>query len=143
MVSSMRELDPKVFGPGTWTVMHVLAIVCEESGTPEDHKAYCQIVHRIVHALPCSTCRKHAVQYLDDNQIPRSKDGGSLFTWSVAFHNAVNRKLKKPQMPLAEAYAIYSNTEVVLTNKETASTCTIGIASDSDSAAGGCQDASL
>lgn len=136
----MREIDPKIFGPGTWIVLHVLAIVCDESATPEDNKSYCQVAYRIIHALPCSKCRKHAVTYMDAHVIPKSKAEGSIFEWTVAFHNAVNKKLKKPLMALEDARAIYSNTEVVLTNHDKSSTCKL---TADDNAAGGCEDKSL
>ena len=120
----MREIDPQVFGPGSWTVSHVLAIVCDDSGTSDDFKFYTVFTYRMLHALPCSKCRAHAVRYLDKFPIPKTSEEGSLFEWSVIFHNVVNKRLKKMLMSLEEARQIYSNTELVLKSKK-GTTCSI------------------
>lgn len=132
----MKEIDPKVFGPGTWTVSHILAIVCDEN---DDHEFYCKLMDRLIHGLPCSKCRRHAVKYLSKNPI----DGGSssLFVWSVDFHNAVNKRLGKPIMPYAQAKELYENTELIIKNKEASTTCKITVVTAGDAET--CQDAPL
>jgi hypothetical protein len=110
----VKDRDPKIIGPGTWVTIHVFAMVCEEADTDSDWKCYAKFTYRIIHAFPCSKCRRHAVKYLDQHPIPESKPDGSIFAWSVNFHNAVNRKLGKPQISVEEAREMYKNTEVIL-----------------------------
>lgn len=139
----MREIDPKIFGPGTWSVIHVLGIVCDESGKIDDYKFYALFVHRVLHALPCGNCRKHSVRYLNKNPLPKTPTAGPLFDWSVKFHNAVNTRLKKSKMSLEDARVCYSNTEIVLVNPEKTSMCTIGLGLPSSGESSGCEDGAL
>lgn len=130
----MREVDPKVFGPGTWCVIHVLAIISEEDG---DKQNYIKVIYRILHSLPCAVCRRHAVTYLDKNPIEENKE----FEWSVNFHNSVNKRLKKPVVSLADARAMYDNLEILMTHKHTGKTCSLKVPNSDET--GGCQDDSL
>jgi hypothetical protein len=127
----MREIDPQVFGPGTWIVTHVLGLVSDESN---DQQFYSLYIFRMVHALPCRKCRRHAVKYVDKFPVPTSKNEGSLFEWSVNFHNAVNKRLRKVLMTLDQAREIYRNTEVILSNESTKATCSLKVEDES------CQD---
>lgn len=121
----MREHDPKIVGPGTWITTHVYCLVCEKSGRKKDYAECGRFIYRMIHAFPCRKCRGHAVKYLDEHSVPKTKDEGSLFEWSVTFHNAVNKRLGKPEMPLEEAREIYENTEVVLNDTHTGETCSL------------------
>lgn len=137
----MREIDPKITGPGTWAVLHALACVCEESRTNKCYRFYAKVLYRILHAFPCSTCRKHAVEYLDQNPAPLTKKDGSPFEWSVNFHNTVNKRLNKPLMILEDAKKLWSDTEVILSSKENSSTCSL--AATGGDGGHGCEDAPL
>lgn len=130
--AAVREIDPAIFGPGTWIVSHVLGLVSDQSGMKKDYRFFSLYIYRMVHALPCGECRKHAVKYFDEFPIPKSKDAGSLFEWTVTFHNTVNKRLNKPIMTMTEAQNLYENTEVVLVGND--ATCSIN---------SGCEDASL
>lgn len=121
----MREIDPKIFGPGSWAVIHAVADVCEQSKANSCYRFYTKLVFRIFHALPCAKCRRHAVKYLDEHPIPQSKADGSPFEWAVTFHNVVNKRLKKSEMSLEAAREQWSNTEVLLTNNESSTSCKI------------------
>lgn len=139
IVFELREIDPTISGPGTWIVIHVLALISDESGTKKDYEFYSLFIYRVVHNFPCSKCRSHAVKYLDKYPIPATKQSGSLFEWSVIFHNVVNKRLKKKIMPLEEAREIYQNTEVVLNNSSTGATCSL----QATAKEGSCEDKPL
>lgn len=51
-------------------------------------------------------CAGSANELLDQNP-PRFDSPEEFFAWSVEYHNAVNRKLGKPELPLADAIAIW------------------------------------
>ncbi len=125
----MREIDPMIFGPGTWIATHVLALVSDQN---EDYAFYSLYIYRMVHALPCGQCRKHGVRYIDKYPVPKS---GSMFNWSIDFHNAVNKRLGKPEMSIEQAKTRYENTEIVLKNQTTGNTCKIN--------GGGCEDSPI
>lgn len=129
----MKEVDPKVFGPGTWCVIHALAIISEEDSDKEN---YVKIMYRILHSLPCAVCRRHAVIYLDKNPIKENKE----FEWSVNFHNSVNKRLKKPIVSMEDARAQYDNVEILL-HAAGGKTCSLKV--PSSDAGEGCQDDKL
>jgi hypothetical protein len=128
----MREIDPKIFGPGTWITTHVYALVCEQAGRKIDYREFSSYLYRMIHALPCGKCRRHAVKYLDRHPLDKF-----IFNWTVDFHNAVNLRLKKPLMTYEEARGIYENTEVILKDKVRGTTCTL------NAGPGGCEDEPL
>lgn len=116
----MKEVDPKVFGPGTWNVIHRLAIASEDesaSGIPEACDDYGKVIYRIFYGLPCAKCRRHSLKYLEKHPIP-TNNNKKVFMWSVEFHNAVNKRLKKPLMSEAEARPIYEKIDLLLTSKD-------------------------
>ncbi len=126
----MKEIDPKVFGPGTWTVTHILGLVSDEGGRKNDYRFFSLYVYRMVHALPCAKCRRHAVRYLNKHPTPTAESFASMFEWSVEFHNVVNKKLGKPILTVDQCRQIYSNTELILKDKKTGETCSINSCED-------------
>ena len=81
-VSSMETL-----GPALWREIHTA-----NDPTPE-------FVANIQQRLPCGPCKSSMTEYLRDNP----PDYQNWFDWAWKFHNFVNAKLGKPEVPLAEA----------------------------------------
>lgn len=121
----MFEIDPSVFGPGTWIVTHTLALVSDRGERKRDTRFYKLYVYRMIHALPCAQCRRHAAQYLKRTPVPKWGSGDSMFAWSVDFHNTVNARLGKPIISLETALEMYEDTELLLKNKVTGASCRI------------------
>lgn len=134
----MREIDPKISGPGAWMVTHVLAMITDQSGHKKDYTRFSLFVYRMIHAFPCRVCRRHAVRYLDNHPTPASRAEGSAFEWSFTFHNTVNKRLGKKVLTLQEATPLYENTEVILNDKATGATCSLNPSGES-----GCEDTPL
>lgn len=61
-----------------------------------------------INHLPCETCRKHALVYLNNN--PPESD--NAVTWAWRFHNNVNRRLGKKTITLSECRKQYSDNSV-------------------------------
>ena len=62
--------------------------------------------------LHCQKCMMHATAYIDDkkpelDEIVSSKD--KLFEFFCYFHNFVNKKLGKIELPVEDARKLYSN----------------------------------
>jgi hypothetical protein len=102
--------DPKVFGPGTWNNLHIQG---RDANTYAKKLAYIRTVELVLQSLWCGTCREDSLAYLKEhpltlywNIIVDGEDVG-MFYWSVDFHNWVNRKLGKPQVPRDIAYRFY------------------------------------
>ncbi len=105
--------DPKVFGPGLWYSIHTSSINLSEN-------CFMDYIRMTVLNIPCMTCRQHATQYLKDNPIEdfkgiKNSDGEliGMFKWTWTFHNAVNKRLDKPQVDWNTAYNMYTNTDAI------------------------------
>lgn len=77
-------------GPDFWKRLHQ-----EKAPTPEWLADFNK-------SLPCGVCGSHWLEYLKANP-PDFGDG--WFAWTVAAHNAVNRRLGKPEMTESDARA--------------------------------------
>ncbi|AHL67526.1 hypothetical protein DH26_gp029 [Chloriridovirus anopheles1] len=58
--------------------------------------------------LPCKDCQDHAFEYIKNtnlDKVVQSRD--SLFVFFFDFHNAVNKRLNKPQFLLSDALKKY------------------------------------
>lgn len=104
--------DPKIFGPGMWMTIHILAIHAKR---PQEMLRFIQVVEKLINNLQCKHCQTHALVYMhkhpmvdymhytNKKQIPIG-----MFVWSVEFHNTVNKFLDKPVMDWQVAYVLYS-----------------------------------
>jgi hypothetical protein len=99
---------------GIWFVIHLMAVYAT---TPEKKLAFVDMMHQISRNLKCEKCRSHALDYIqkypiqeyfDDIIDDYGRDVG-IFKWSWDFHNAVNKRLKKPGLEWEIAYKLYSD----------------------------------
>lgn len=106
-----RLADPKVFGPGKWDDIHGLAA---RATTYEKKRECLNFIYFVTSTLKCKTCLGHATEYVKahppeeflDVKDAYGRDRG-LFIWTVNFHNAVNRRLGKPEVDEETAYTIH------------------------------------
>jgi hypothetical protein len=88
-------------GPALWEKWHRRAIL--EDGEIVDTREERQWIEReILAKLPCGDCRAHAAE-LVERVFPPGVWPADYFAAIVAIHNAVNRRLDKPEMTLAAA----------------------------------------
>jgi hypothetical protein len=92
------------WGAPLWARLHSAAI---NSPPPHEFKA---VIDRVRSALPCGECATHARAWLKDNPPP--DDPAGLFTWTVQWHNDVNRRLGRPEFSLEEATRRWTITEL-------------------------------
>ncbi len=81
-----------VWGPGTWNTIHLTAAWATSI---ERAEFYYQWLKLIISNLPCGECRNHAAEYMVHNPTEEAED---LFLHAWRFHNAVNKRLGKPEM---------------------------------------------
>jgi hypothetical protein len=55
-------------------------------------------------------CRRFYADWKADNP-PDHSSPEAFFAWGVALHNAVNKKLSKPEFTIEEAYSIWRKTD--------------------------------
>lgn len=115
----MKEISPLVFGPGTWMVIHIMAIIYDQDKKGKIY--FVALIKKILYNLPCKLCRNHSTKYYEDNPIDNNTE---LFRWTWQFHNTVNKMLSKPLLTYDEAKHIYENSEIIL-QEENCSTCSV------------------
>ena len=95
---SKGGMNPEFWGPGTWTMIHVVAANNPCQPTREDRDKALAFIHSLGAVLPCGSCRAHFAKLIGES-FPLTpgvlKNRFSFFTWSVRVHNAVNRRLGK------------------------------------------------
>lgn len=90
-----RPEPPSVWGPKQWRRGHLLAIRYPDAPTQCDRAQAFMDLWTLIHNLPCSDCRGHATRYA--RRFPPDFTSSRGFqVWFWRFHNAVNRRLKKP-----------------------------------------------
>lgn len=118
LIASFRDnTDPEYVGPGTWNVIHRLAI--RATTTPKQNE-FISTMNEICNGFPCNVCNKHCKEYISTHpleeyigvvtEINNVKLLLGMFIWSWKFHNDVNARLNKPIMNWDTAYNLYSNT---------------------------------
>lgn len=122
MSGNLTQLDkylekithPECFGPGKWDDLHILGL---DANTYAKKMAYIHNVELIINSMRCIACRQDALIYLQKNPLTdywglvvKGEDVG-MFYWSVDFHNWVNRKLGKIEVPRDVAYQFYKHPE--------------------------------
>lgn len=85
----------KARGPELWAILHRWAVV----GAPTGTKWLGEFASR----LPCGDCKTHWRQYVEDHPFTPS----DAFGWTVAAHNAINVRLGKAVLTIADARAIW------------------------------------
>jgi hypothetical protein len=108
--------NPVYVGPGVWYTFHALAA---EAKNDTDKRDVIKHIRKIQEKFPCSDCKNHFEEYLRTHPPEESLGGpeDSLFLWTVNFHNAVNYRLKKPQVSYEEAKSIFMNDSIFCTAK--------------------------
>lgn len=93
--------NPSAWGPGEWHSIHTTAA---DATTQEKFNAFGPWTRNQVKHLPCNECTDHANLYIHSKPPEEAEDA---FMWSWRFHNAVNRRLNKPEMDYTTARQIY------------------------------------
>lgn len=106
--------NPNVWGPGYWNLYHTLAY---DARTTEAFDNFMKQFKFSCNRLPCGLCRDSAVAYIRDNppdnyrfhmlEGSRRNIGAFYYVWE--FHNWVNRKKGRPEVPFEVAYNTYKS----------------------------------
>lgn len=105
-----RPPTKKEWGPRRWTALHTLAIMFPSKPLRDDKIAALNRIKLIIVSLPCQECRMHAREYVTKHP-PDLGSSEAFQIWMWNFHNAVNARLGKPQMPY-DAYLAEYNEEI-------------------------------
>lgn len=101
---------PEVWGKHMWFSIHFIALDYPDKPTVEDMTAYTYFFENLWKVLPCYKCAENYKKHLE--QLPINVTSKkTLFTWTVEFHNLVNKLTHKPLMSVDEAFAKYTDPE--------------------------------
>lgn len=103
------HIPPTVWGPFFWHTMHLSAMGYPKEPTYSEKRAAKEFFESLQYLIPCPVCKEHYKQHLANNPITPSLDSRKdLFTWTVNVHNAVNKKLNKPEYTEQDAIEFYA-----------------------------------
>ena len=100
------ENNKNLWGPAYWTFIHTLGARYPHTPSLNDKIVMIRFINDFPFLLPCIKCRTHASTYLSTHSseiMDIVKSRTALFSFFWAFHNAVNWRLKKPQVALETA----------------------------------------
>jgi len=112
----IKKIQEKSEYAGLWDKIHLTALKCR---TPEDVARFSIWIWEVCKNLPCSECKYHMLHYILQNP-PQDcvVDSGLIgqeqareqvaFYWSWKFHNEVNTRIEKPEVPYEVAFDRYS-----------------------------------
>ncbi len=101
-------MDPTIWGPKLWFVIHTFALNYPDNPTYEDKRVMEEFFNNLKYSIPCKKCKIHYRQRLERNPIVNYLDNKqSLFKFTIDLHNQVNKSLGKKIYSYDEVVEIY------------------------------------
>lgn len=102
------QFPPSVWGPFFWHTIHIVALGYPKNPTYTDKKCAKEFYEALAFLLPCSVCREHYKEYVQEKPISTFLDSRTdLIKWTIQIHNKVNKMLGKPEWTLEEVLSYY------------------------------------
>jgi hypothetical protein len=102
------ELDPNIWGPHFWFVLHTIALTYPRYPDSSTKKKYYDFIQNLPLFLPTRKVSKNFTETLDKFPVtPYLDSRDSFIRWIHFVHNQMNRALKKKEMPLSESLNHY------------------------------------
>ena len=103
-------MEPKVWGPKLWFVIHTVALNYPEHPSYQDKRNHEDFFNNLSLIIPCEKCRIHFREKLNKYPIITHLDNpDKLFRYTILLHNEVNQMLNKPIMSYEEVVKLYQN----------------------------------
>jgi len=101
-------LDPIVWGPHYWFVLHTIALTYPSHPNETIKKKYYDFVHNIPLFLPITTIGNKFSALLDKYPVTPYLDSQQSFVkWIHFIHNKINVQLGKPELTMEDAMVLY------------------------------------
>ncbi len=102
------KIPPEIWGPMFWSTLHITSLAYPDDPTYAEKRAAKEFFNALAHLLPCPVCRDHFREILQGMPIDSWLDNRTLLTeWVFKAHNAVNKKLGKTEITMADFYERY------------------------------------
>lgn len=103
-----RNVSPNVWGPPTWALLHACAQGYSNTPTPEERRAFANLLDALPHVLPCTSCRNNVVKELAAMPYaPALASTRAILEYVNALQNSVSARLGKPTWTLNAALRHY------------------------------------
>lgn len=103
-------MNPEIWGPGFWIILHSISINYPDKPTYIDKQQHLLFFQSLKQVLPCQKCRTHYTEYLNKNPIsPYLDNKDNLILWVLNCHNNVNKINSKKLYSLDEMKQFYNN----------------------------------
>jgi hypothetical protein len=104
------QLDPHVFGPHYWFMLHTIAISYPLRPNAITKKKYHTFIMTLPLLLPNEKMASNFEKLLDLYPVtPYLDTRDSFIRWMHHIHNKLNEQLEKPKITLAQFYENYYN----------------------------------
>lgn len=101
-------LDPKIWGPHYWFVLHTIALSYPEKPTEVSKKKFYDFYQNLPLFLPIEDIGNNFSKFLDKYPVtPYLESRQSLVRWTHFIHNKINSALNMPTLNLEEALSAY------------------------------------
>jgi len=101
-------LDPKIWGPHYWFVLHTIAISYPLNPNDVTKKKYYDFIQNLPLFIPVEDIGNSFSKFLDKYPVtPYLDSRESFIKWMNFIHNKINVALKIPEMSLDEAMVSY------------------------------------
>lgn len=98
-------MDPTIWGPHFWFVLHTIAFNYPKHPTSIQKKIYHRFIHNLYEFLPSSSIAATFTKILEKHPVTPYLDSRSDFIkWMHFMHNLINKRLEKPMISLADHY---------------------------------------
>jgi hypothetical protein len=103
-------MDPSIWGPHLWYVMHIISFSYPREPSEYDKRAYHDFYQSLKDVIPCDVCKKHYSKYITEYPIsPHLDNKETLIKWVIQVHNFVNISTGKPTYTPVEVLQLYAN----------------------------------
>jgi hypothetical protein len=106
-------MTPEEWGPPIWTLFHCLAEKMREESFPMVGRPLFGHIYKIVSFLPCPECSQHAKSFLAKINPGTLKNKADFKNTLYVFHNAVNKRKKKPMFNNERLDIHYANRNLI------------------------------
>ena len=103
-------MDPNIWGPGAWTLLHSITFNFPDKPTQQDKNEYSASFYALANVLPCSVCQNNLKKNMNNLPIKFYLDSKEKLTkWLFEIHNLVNQETKKKTITYKQFKNIYKN----------------------------------
>ena len=101
-------LDPKIWGPQYWFVLHTIALSYPSNPTETMRKKFYDFYQNLPLFIPIEEIGNNFSKFLDKYPVtPYLESRQSLVRWTHFIHNKINAALALPTMTMEEAMTDY------------------------------------